>query len=113
MASTEYNISHHFVLVMAFHIKALVVTYKCVIMEHTTVSVLIIPLLLLMIQLHKLFVLTWDIEIVSVLFLLLIMLVLLFIQRTWKIGKAIIIITHVYYIKYIWNTSHVYIELNY
>ena len=96
MASTEYNINNWFLLVMAFHIEALVVIYKCVIMEHTTVSVLMILLLLLMISLHKLFVLTWGTEIVSVIFPLLIMLVLLFIQCTWKIGKAIVIITYVY-----------------
>ena len=96
MASTEYNINNWFLLVMAFHIEALVVIYKCVIMEHTTVSVLMILLLLLMISLHKLFVLTWGTEIVSVIFPLLIMLVLLFILCTWKIGKAIVIITYVY-----------------
>ena len=110
MASTEYNINNHFLLVMAFHIKALVVTYKCVIMEHTTVSVLIILLLLLIIQLHKLFVLTWDIEMVSVLFLLLIMLVLLFILCTWKIGNAIIIIAYIFcYIFLLMCTNHDYI----
>ena len=55
---------------MAFHIEALVVTYKCVIMEHITVSVVMILLLLLMIQLDKWFLLNWDIEMVSVLYII-------------------------------------------
>ena len=68
MASTEYNINKRSLLVITLLIKALVVTYKCVIMEHTTVSVLMIPLLLLMIQLEKLFVLNWDTQMVSILY---------------------------------------------
>ena len=71
------------------------VTYKCVIMEHTTVSVLMIPLLLLMIRLHKLFVLNWDTQIVSVLYPIINNVSVTIILHTWKIGKAIVIITYV------------------
>ena len=94
MASTEYNINNRFLLVITFHIKALVVTYNCVIMEHTTVSVLMIPLLLSMIRLHKLSVLNWDTQIVSILYPIINNISIAI--YTGKIRKAIVIITYVY-----------------
>ena len=63
-------------------------------MEHTTVSVLMIPLLLSMIRLHKLSVLNWDTQIVSILYPIINNISIAI--YTGKIRKAIVIITFVY-----------------